>query len=213
MDSNLKNSWDSAWKDWAKNTTPWDAKSPNSDFVRYVLSLDQLPTNALDIGCGNGVNAIWLSQLGVNVTAIDVSSIPLSQARSNTSVNFEVFDFLEYAVDNNTYDFVFDICCLHGLHFLEDRKKFVNKIANCLKVGGTWLSISGSTEGVHPIPSPPRKSAADLVDIVEPCLEIVSISSTKIKQNNNIPAPGWQLVARSRATPPSVWIPRSSNNS
>ena len=40
------------------------------------------PGHALDVGCGEGADAIWLAQRGWTVTAIDVADIAVSRARS-----------------------------------------------------------------------------------------------------------------------------------
>lgn len=46
----------------------------------------QLPTGtALDLGCGEGGDAIWLAQRGWRVTAVDVSAIAVSRAAENAA--------------------------------------------------------------------------------------------------------------------------------
>jgi SAM-dependent methyltransferase len=39
------------------------------------------PGRALDVGCGEGADAIWLARRGWTVTAIDISDVALSRAR------------------------------------------------------------------------------------------------------------------------------------
>ena len=51
---------------------------PNGALVSEVTSL--LPGTALDVGCGEGADAIWLAGLGWKVTAIDVTDIALGRA-------------------------------------------------------------------------------------------------------------------------------------
>jgi SAM-dependent methyltransferase len=51
---------------------------PNAALVAEVSDLQ--PGTALDVGCGEGADAIWLAGRGWGVTAIDVSEIALRRA-------------------------------------------------------------------------------------------------------------------------------------
>ena len=46
--------------------------NPNGTFVQEVSPLP--PGRALDVGCGEGADAIWLAQHGWAVTAVDISA-------------------------------------------------------------------------------------------------------------------------------------------
>ncbi|WP_051407208.1 bifunctional 2-polyprenyl-6-hydroxyphenol methylase/3-demethylubiquinol 3-O-methyltransferase UbiG [Nocardia sp. CNY236] len=56
----------------------WSGR-PNQALVREIGSVT--PGSALDLGCGEGADAIWLAQRGWQVTAADVSETALSRAR------------------------------------------------------------------------------------------------------------------------------------
>ncbi|RKO19786.1 class I SAM-dependent methyltransferase [Pseudarthrobacter phenanthrenivorans] len=58
----------------------WSGK-PNPQLVREAGGLR--PAKALDLGCGEGADAIWLAQQGWTVTAVDVSAVALERARSH----------------------------------------------------------------------------------------------------------------------------------
>lgn len=58
----------------------WSGK-PNPQLVREAGGLH--PGKALDLGCGEGADAIWLAQQGWTVTAVDVSAVALERARSH----------------------------------------------------------------------------------------------------------------------------------
>ena len=58
----------------------WSGK-PNPQLVREAGGLK--PGKALDLGCGEGADAIWLAQQGWTVTAVDVSAVALDRARSH----------------------------------------------------------------------------------------------------------------------------------
>jgi SAM-dependent methyltransferase len=51
---------------------------PNGSLVAELAGLE--PGRALDVGCGEGADAIWLAGLGWQVTAIDVAEVALRRA-------------------------------------------------------------------------------------------------------------------------------------
>jgi SAM-dependent methyltransferase len=76
--------------DAAAQAAEWDARylerdgaiwsgRPNGRLVAEATALD--PGRALEIGCGEGADAIWLAQRGWTVTAIDVSEVAIRRAR------------------------------------------------------------------------------------------------------------------------------------
>jgi SAM-dependent methyltransferase len=61
-----------------------DRLQPSRALTRLLkdISLDSL-TNALDVGCGNGRNAIFLAEQGLDVTAVDFAGAALETAHKN----------------------------------------------------------------------------------------------------------------------------------
>jgi SAM-dependent methyltransferase len=65
----------------------WDARygsgdqiwSGNPNLVLVREATDLTPGRALDLGCGEGADAIWLARRGWHVTAIDVSQLALDR--------------------------------------------------------------------------------------------------------------------------------------
>jgi cyclopropane fatty-acyl-phospholipid synthase-like methyltransferase len=55
----------------------WSGK-PNASLVREISML--APGRALDLGCGEGADAIWLAERGWTVTGVDISAVALSRA-------------------------------------------------------------------------------------------------------------------------------------
>jgi SAM-dependent methyltransferase len=52
--------------------------NPNPRLVEHVADLP--PGDALDVGCGEGADAIWLAARGWRVTAVDISTVALGRA-------------------------------------------------------------------------------------------------------------------------------------
>jgi SAM-dependent methyltransferase len=69
--------------------------------------------HALDLACGRGQNALWLARLGYRVLGVDISSVALSFARSETRrlglthrVEFEQVDLGVWTLPEAVYDLV-----------------------------------------------------------------------------------------------------------
>src|SRR5436190_5098183 len=61
-----------------RDSAMWSGR-PNGRLVAEVADLD--PGRELDVGCGEGADAIWLAQRGWTVTAIDLSDVAIRRAR------------------------------------------------------------------------------------------------------------------------------------
>jgi len=75
----------------AAQADEWDARYSEPDGAmwsgrpngRLVAEVAGLPTGrALDVGCGEGADAIWLARSGWTVTAIDISEVAVGRARA-----------------------------------------------------------------------------------------------------------------------------------
>jgi SAM-dependent methyltransferase len=69
---------DAEWDErYASMDQVWSGR-PNGALVAEVAQLR--PGRALDVGCGEGADAVWLAQQGWDVTALDVSQVALDRA-------------------------------------------------------------------------------------------------------------------------------------
>jgi SAM-dependent methyltransferase len=69
--------WDARYGE--QDGAKWSGR-PNGRLLVEVAGL--MPGEALDVGCGEGADAIWLAHNGWTVTAIDISEVALSRARA-----------------------------------------------------------------------------------------------------------------------------------
>lgn len=68
------------WEDfYADRERIWSGKA-NPLLVREVEAADSAPGTALDLGCGEGADAIWLATRDWRVTAVDISATALGRA-------------------------------------------------------------------------------------------------------------------------------------
>src|ERR1700737_2768347 len=68
--------WDARYSE--RDGAMWSGR-PNGRLVAEVADLT--PGGALEVGCGEGADAIWLARRGWTVTAIDISDVAVSRAR------------------------------------------------------------------------------------------------------------------------------------
>jgi SAM-dependent methyltransferase len=69
---------DAEWDDMYASTAQLFSGRPNFALVTDVSGLQ--PGRALDVGCGEGADAVWLASQGWAVTALDVSQVALDRA-------------------------------------------------------------------------------------------------------------------------------------
>jgi len=86
----------------------WSGR-PNGRLVVEVTGLT--PDRVLDVGCGEGGDAIWLARSGWTVTAIDISEVALGRAReaaelASASVEWICGDVLQMAFPAGSFDLV-----------------------------------------------------------------------------------------------------------
>lgn len=137
----------------------WDAKYEASERVwsgRPNLRLveqtaDLAPGRALDVGCGEGADAIWLARQGWRVTAVDVSTVALDRTAQH-AIEARVVNRL----DVGWYDAMaarprlrarrHDLVAVHFLHVPRpDFETVYRRIGEAVAPGGRLLVV-----GHHP---------------------------------------------------------------
>ncbi|MFD4372477.1 class I SAM-dependent methyltransferase [Streptomyces sp. NPDC058486] len=76
-DPSVRDEWDSRY---SERQQLWSGQ-PNGALVAEVADL--APGRVLDVGCGEGADAIWLARAGWDVTALEVSGVALRRAAAH----------------------------------------------------------------------------------------------------------------------------------
>ncbi len=102
---NSADAWDQRYTDTAQ---VWSGR-PNTALVTEATGLP--PGRALDVGCGEGADAVWLAGQGWDVTALDVSQVALRRAaqhaeQADAKVQWVHAGLLDAALPHTTFDLV-----------------------------------------------------------------------------------------------------------
>src|SRR5579871_6828394 len=93
-----------------EGTAPWDIGKPDFNLMQIVSATPIAPCKALEIGCGTGDNALWLSENGFDVVGVDGAGIAIEKARGKASqtgrhCRFVAMNFLEGQVEGSPFGF------------------------------------------------------------------------------------------------------------
>ena len=192
----------SAWDErYRSKARLWSGK-PNPQLVREAGGLR--PGKALELGCGEGADAIWLAHQGWSVTAVDVSSVALERARSHelaelaresvhasngtleSRITWQQADLTQWHPGNS-----YDLVTSQFLHSQElDWRVPLRAAASAVKAGGTLLVV-----GHHPDRLPPwGNDHHQHLDMF--------YTGDQLVQELGLDQPGWQVeVLTSRERP------------
>jgi 2-polyprenyl-3-methyl-5-hydroxy-6-metoxy-1,4-benzoquinol methylase len=150
---------------------------PNQQLVEQVSDLK--PGEALDAGCGEGADAIWLAGRGWTVTGVDVSGVALERAARHAAdqgadvagrLTWERRDLLEWAPDPDRFDLV----TASFIHLpAAELAPFHRRLAAAVRPGGTLLIVAHHADDLHANVGRPAQpwlfaSAADMAAALDP---------------------------------------------
>ncbi len=127
---------------YAEKERTWSGRA-NPQLVTEAAELT--PGRALDLGCGEGGDAVWLAERGWQVVAVDISSTALQRARLiadernlTSRIRFERHD-LPQSFPEGTFDLV-SAQFLHAPVEL-DRTRILRRAADAVADGGVLLIV------------------------------------------------------------------------
>lgn len=163
------------WEDFYQQRSQIWTGQPNELLVGEAKLLP--PGRALDLGCGEGADAIWLAQQGWQVTAVDISPTALDRGASHATavglagqITWQLHD-----LSNSFPEGSFDLVCSQYLHSpfqTHELRHRILRIAAAAVVPNGVLIIIGHVglpsrqHELHPeIRFPTREEILGIVDL------------------------------------------------
>ena len=116
--------------------------NPNGSLIVEVGTME--PGRAIDLGCGEGADAIWLGTRGWDVTGIDISNVALSRAETaaktaGASIDWVCADFVAVPPEAAAFDLV----TTHYPALLQaKRAESIAALTIGVRPGGTLLFVA-----------------------------------------------------------------------
>ena len=144
--------WDQRY---AQRYTLWSGQ-PNAALVRETTGLK--PGRALDVGCGEGADALWLAERGWEVTALDVSGVALERAARQAETLGMTLTFVHSGlVEARLPAGSFDLVSAQYPVLLRTAGNVAERVLlDAVAPGGTLLVVH------HPMPAPEEAQAKGL---------------------------------------------------
>lgn len=134
--------YDERYKQVHQKSLQWFSSIPSKiveeTITEYGISIT---SKILEIGCGEGRDAIYLMKNGYDLLATDVSPTAINYCKETfpyASQSFKVFNCLTERI-NDKFDFIYTISVLHMLVLDKDRNLFYQFIYEQLKEDGIAL--------------------------------------------------------------------------
>jgi len=165
---------------YAEGDTPWDNGVPDSELQRVLAQYDISPCRMLELGCGTGVNAVWLAQQGFDVTAFDISSLAIEKARARADAAGAALQLFEADIHHlpdlgEPFPFVFDRGVYHCVR-RQGAEPFVAAVAALAAPNGYYLTLAGNpNEPEPPQGGPPRVTAEQMCRELSPAFHLVQL--------------------------------------
>ena len=151
---------------YAATRSMW-SEEPN---VFLVAKTERMkPGRALDLGCGEGRNALWLAERGWDVTAVDFSKVAIERGRQRASqrgltVDFRVHDVVGFQPEPSAYDLV--VVFYLQLPHTEVRQA-LDRSAAAVAPGGSILVVAHDLDNLeHGHGGPPMAEVLYTADLV-----------------------------------------------
>lgn len=139
--------WDEKYRSRARI---WSGE-PNPQLTAEAADLP--PGTALDLGCGEGADAIWLASRGWTVTAVDVSAVALERAKAHARERGQAGSITWVQQDLATWvpGELFDLVTAQFLHStVMPWQQALQLAAAAVRTGGVLLIVGHHPDGLPP---------------------------------------------------------------
>lgn len=130
---------------------PFFGADADENLIEWVEGRRIHVGRALDVGCGNGRNSIYLASKGFHMRGVDLSEQAIAWAREMSAQKSQQVQFVCGSIFENvpaarSLDFVYDSGCFHHLP-PHQRRQYAALVANALKTGGHFGLVCFAPEG------------------------------------------------------------------
>lgn len=194
----------SDWNDrYRDGNLPWDTGRPSSELQRVFSQNMIQPCRALDVGCGTGVNSVWLAQQGFDVTGIDLAPLAVEQAAkrardAGVKAHFLAADILHLPDWGEPFAFFFDRGCYHAVR-RNAPGEYAPAVAQRLASGARGLVLAGNAREPHD-PGPPVVTEQEIRDELGVAFQILDLQEFRFDEAPGVPARflGWSCLVGKR---------------
>lgn len=178
--------WDERYR---SASSVWSGQ-PNPHLVTEAADL--APGTALDVGCGEGADAIWLASRGWKVTAVDLSPVALERAAARAAeaggdvarrIDWLRVDLTSWVPATASYDLV----SAQFVHLPEDQHRALHHwLAKSVSSGGTLLIVGHDPADLQTSAARPPLpelffTASDLAAALDPQEWEIVVSETRAR--------------------------------
>ncbi|WP_243787714.1 class I SAM-dependent methyltransferase [Saccharopolyspora gloriosae] len=127
------------WNEMYASTEHFWSGEANTALVGEVADLP--PGRVLDLGCGEGGDALWFAERGWQVTAVDLSPVVLERARARATERGLSIRWREIDLATDFPDGEYDLVSAQFLHSWGElpREKILRRAADAVAPGGVLL--------------------------------------------------------------------------
>ena len=131
------------WNQYYKNRVCSEEPSP---FARYVATLVEPGRDMVELGCGNGRDAVFFAAQGLHITALDMSREAISQLQSRNLPNaqFRCGDFVNSDVHQPaSYDYAYSRFTVHSINQNQEQVLLGNVFRGLRPGGKLFIEVRG----------------------------------------------------------------------
>ena len=133
-----------------------------SPFARYAATLVEPGRTLVDLGCGNGRDALYFASLGLSVIAIDLSDTAIQTLRERGGDNprFLCGDFINAPIHRPaSYDYAYSRFTIHAINQQQERMLLL-AMHRAIKPGGKFfIEVRGVHDPLYGRGQPQEKNA------------------------------------------------------
>jgi ubiquinone/menaquinone biosynthesis C-methylase UbiE len=145
-------SWNNAYNS-GEYKNHWHYSNPSQELATLLAAVIVRKGSALDLGCGAGVETMFLAENGFRASGIDISDKAIELAKSSAKrrrlrIDFRTGTVLDLPYHDKEFVFLNDRGCLHNLE-LDEWTGYASEVARVAKPSAYFLLRGASDKESH----------------------------------------------------------------